>query len=105
LELCPRQPVGAHVIADANSPQTGDNLTMIRRNIEGAVQQAMSDTPVVLLNGARQTGKTTLAQAVAQISGAQYYALDGSATLAIAAGDPVGFIRNLSGPVVLDEIQ
>ncbi len=65
----------------------------------------MADTPVVLLNGARQTGKTTLAQAIAARSGARYYTLDDYATLALAAGDPAGFIRNLSGPVVIDEIQ
>jgi predicted AAA+ superfamily ATPase len=65
----------------------------------------MSDTPVVLLNGARQTGKTTLAQAIAQKSGAQYFTFDDAATLALAAGDPAGFIRNLTGRVVLDEIQ
>ena len=65
----------------------------------------MSDTPVVLLNGARQTGKTTLAQAVADRTGARYFTLDDAATLALAAGDPVGFIRNLKGPVVIDEIQ
>ena len=38
---------------------------MIRRHIEDSVRRAMADTPVVLLNGARQTGKTTLAQAMA----------------------------------------
>ena len=65
----------------------------------------MTDTPVVLLNGARQTGKTTLAQALAAGSGAQYFTFDDFATLALAAGDPSGFIRNLTGPVVLDEIQ
>ena len=65
----------------------------------------MTDTPVVLLNGARQTGKTTLAQALAAGSGAQYFTFDDLATLALAAGDPSGFIRNLTGPVVLDEIQ
>jgi len=70
-----------------------------------SVQVAMADTPVVLLNGARQTGKTTLAQALAAKTGAQYFTLDDSATLALAAGDPAGFIRNLDGPVVLDEIQ
>ena len=36
---------------------------MIRRNIQDSIQHALADTPVVLLNGARQTGKTTLAQA------------------------------------------
>ena len=30
----------------------------------------------------------------------QYFTLDDAATLGLAAGDPVGFIRNLSGPVV-----
>lgn len=65
----------------------------------------MSDTPVVLLNGARQTGKTTLAQAIADRTGAQYFTLDDAATLGLAAGDPNGFIRNLKGPVVIDEIQ
>ena len=78
---------------------------MLQRNIQGAIQRAMSDTPVVLLNGARQTGKTTLAQTMAAGSGAQYFTLDDSATLALAASDPSGFIRNLTGPVVLDEIQ
>jgi len=78
---------------------------MIRRTIEDSVRKALADTPVVLLNGARQTGKTTLAQAIAEKTGARYLTLDDSATLALACGDPAGFIRNLSGRVVLDEIQ
>ncbi len=78
---------------------------MIRRNIEARLRRAMTDTSVLLLNGARQTGKTTLAQALAAGSASQYFTLDDSATFALAAGDPSGFIRNLSGPVVLDEIQ
>ena len=78
---------------------------MLQRNIEESVRRAMSDTPVVLLNGARQTGKTTLVQAMAQKVGAHYFTLDDSATLALAAGDPVGFIRNLSAPAAIDEIQ
>ena len=40
---------------------------MIQRNIQDFVQRAMADTPVVLLNGARQTGKTTLAQELATV--------------------------------------
>ena len=78
---------------------------MIRRTIQDTVRRAMSDTPVVLLNGARQTGKTTLAQELATAPGVQYFTLDDAATLALAAGDPSGFIRNLAGPVVIDEIQ
>ena len=78
---------------------------MVKRTIEHAVNSAMADTPVVLLNGARQTGKTTLARAMAEKTGAEYFTLDDAATLALAASDPVGFIRNLQSPVVLDEIQ
>jgi SpoVK/Ycf46/Vps4 family AAA+-type ATPase len=51
-------------LGPANSPPTGDYPTMIRRHIEDSVRRAMTDTPVVLLNGAPQTGKTTLAQAI-----------------------------------------
>ncbi len=78
---------------------------MIRRNIQNSVRRAMADTPVVLINGARQTGKTTLAQEMAAEPGFQYFTLDDAATLGLAAGDPSGFIRNLTGPVVIDEIQ
>lgn len=78
---------------------------MIRRTIQAAVRRAMADTPVVLLNGARQTGKTTLARELATAPGSRFFTLDDAATLALAAGDPSGFIRNLTGPVVIDEIQ
>ena len=78
---------------------------MIRRTIEETVRQALADTPVVLLNGARRTGKTTLAQAMAATMDAQYLTLDDAATLALAANDPTGFIRNLTGAIVLDEVQ
>ena len=93
------------MVALANSPQLGEYLSMIERTIEHAIHSAMADTPVVLLNGARQTGKTTLARTMAEKTGAEYFTLDDAATLALAASDPVGFIRNLQGPVVLDEIQ
>lgn len=62
--------------AFAKSPPTGDYFTMIRRHIEDSVRRAMTDTPVVLLNGARQTGKTTLAQSMATGASAQYFALE-----------------------------
>jgi predicted AAA+ superfamily ATPase len=89
----------------AYSPLLGEYLSMIKRAIVHAIHAAMADTPVVLLNGARQTGKTTLARTMAEKTGAEYFTLDDAATLALAASDPVGFIRNLQGPVVLDEIQ
>lgn len=78
---------------------------MIRRNIESALALALSDTPVVLINGARQTGKSTLVQAWATQANAQYLTLDDAATLSLATSDPSGFVRNVQKPIVIDEIQ
>ena len=77
---------------------------MIRRHIQNAVQLAMADTPVVLLNGARQTGKTTLVQAMAAGSETPYYTLDDYATLALASGDPAGFFDQLADILSLSEV-
>lgn len=37
---------------------------MYPRNIQNFAREALGDTPVLLLNGARQTGKSTLAQSL-----------------------------------------
>lgn len=73
------------------------------RQIGSLIAEAMGDTPVVLLAGPRQAGKTTL---VRQISGngARYLTLDDELTLISAREDPVGMIRSLDRAVI-DEIQ
>ena len=78
---------------------------MIRRNITRKLEDAWADTPVVLLIGARQTGKTTLAIDWAERHKARYETLDDAAALAIAAADPQGFIHRLALPAVIDEVQ
>lgn len=84
---------------------------MIRRNINSEVRAALADTPVVLINGARQTGKSTLAQQVAEEGfpesdqPARYITLDDATVLSAAQADPDGFVRSLKGPVILDEVQ
>lgn len=79
---------------------------MIQRHIATSLLDALADTPVVLLHGARQTGKSTLAQWIAaEKHPARYLTLDDAGVLAAARGDPAGFIGGLSGPVVLDEVQ
>jgi predicted AAA+ superfamily ATPase len=67
------------------------------------VQAAMADTPVVLLNGPRQSGKTTLARMQSD-DARTYRTLDDETTLAAAIADPTGFIRGLE-QVTIDEIQ
>ena len=61
---------------------------MLQRNIESCLRVALRDTPVVLLNGARQTGKTTLVRKMAGDLSAAYLTLDDATTLAAAASDP-----------------
>lgn len=75
------------------------------RHILPLVREALADTPVVVLNGARQTGKSTLAQGLAQELGYRYLTLDDRVVLAATREDPAGFVAGLAGPVVLDEVQ
>lgn len=76
---------------------------MYPRNIHTFASEALADSPVVLINGARQTGKSTLAQSL-QPDG-RYLTLDDPAVLAAAHADPFGFIAGLDGAVCLDEVQ
>lgn len=69
------------------------------------MHDALTDTPVVLLNGARQTGKTTLVQKIASELSLRYVTLDDATILSAAADDPQGFIRGLGQRVVIDEVQ
>ncbi|HSC28014.1 MAG TPA: ATP-binding protein [Vicinamibacterales bacterium] len=82
-----------------------DNSGLFGRHIQPALEAALADTPVVLLVGPRQVGKTTLCRLLADRQGGRLLSLDDAATLAAASGDPAGFITALDGPVVIDEIQ
>jgi len=65
---------------------------------------ALGDRPVVLLHGARQTGKSTLVQTLGSDS-AQYRTLDDAQTLAAATLDPRGFLDSSGGTLIIDEVQ
>ncbi len=76
---------------------------IVPRLLSRPIQDALEDTPAVLLTGARQTGKSTLAQQLVGRAGT-YRTLDDTVTLAAALEDPVGFL-DVRGPLVIDEIQ
>lgn len=79
---------------------------MKERNITLALLEALADTPVVFVAGARQTGKSTLARHLADHDHpARYVTLDDLTVLAAAQRDPEGFLDGLVGNVVLDEVQ
>ena len=79
---------------------------MYKRFLSESIQSGLSDTPVVFIRGARQTGKTTLArEIISSEHNAGYITLDSSAVLSAASTDPTGFISGLKKPVVIDEVQ
>ena len=73
------------------------------RWIEPRIVEALQDTPVVLLAGPRQSGKTTLVRQMAA-QDMRYLTMDDELTLLSARKDPVGLIRSLDRAVI-DEIQ
>jgi predicted AAA+ superfamily ATPase len=79
---------------------------MIHRHITPHLLQALTDTPVVLINGARQTGKSTLVKSLElPQKDHQYLTFDDPGILAAAKRDPNGFIAGLDRWVTLDEVQ
>ena len=105
---------------------------MYDRKIARRLEQARADTPVVLLSGPRQVGKSTLARRAAQTalgahitlaspnprpSGAaspatsatisRYFTLDDATTFAAASEDPQGWLQNYRSQdwTVIDEVQ
>lgn len=79
---------------------------MKRRNLTPQILSALRDTPVVYLQGPRQSGKSTLVQALRdEEHDAEYLTLDEAATLAAAHNDPDGFVTGLPERVILDEVQ
>lgn len=93
---------------------------MFTRNSLLELQNALQDSPIVLLNGARQVGKSTLAETLAQSESAdkpikkskgplwgpaQYLTLDDQTTLTAAIFSPESFLQGLPDQVVIDEVQ
>ena len=79
---------------------------MIRRYLRDPVLNSLKHFPVVLLTGARQVGKSTLAQELIGRSWkASYLTLDDRVVLDGALRDPDGLISGTPTPVVLDEVQ
>lgn len=75
------------------------------RLVRARLREALADSPVVLLHGPRQCGKTTLARSIGEDDGRQYVTLDDVATLTAVKADPGGFVLDLDGAVTIDEVQ
>jgi len=77
--------------------------SLIQRVLASRISEALSDTPVVLVTGPRQAGKTTLARQLATPQ-MRYLTLDDKLTLLSAKNDPVGLVRDLD-TAIIDEVQ
>ena len=89
------------------------------RYAERRLSEALEDSPVVLIHGPRQCGKTTLAQmacapqhliwgndaAVPRGRDYSYISFDDDVARGGAAADPLGFVADLPEGVILDEVQ
>lgn len=78
---------------------------MLPRHITEDVVEALTDRPVVVVNGARQTGKSTLVQWICAQRSIPYYTLDDLTVLSAVKHDPGGFLASIDGPLAIDEVQ
>lgn len=76
---------------------------MYPRFVKERIDEALSDTRVVLISGPRQSGKTTLAMDIAG-DNIPFLTLDDANVLRSAVDDPIGFVRGLDRAVI-DEVQ
>src|SRR5690606_8856482 len=80
---------------------------MYNRFISRSIAEGLEDTPVILITGARQTGKSTLCRQLIEegIFKGQSVTMDDPATLTAASVDPLGFLESLDKHVIIDEVQ
>ena len=52
------------------------SVELLHRNTESLGNQLLDHFPITVIQGARQVGKSTLAQILGKQRGAQYYSLD-----------------------------
>ena len=74
---------------------------MKKRSLDSILKTALNTFPVVLLNGARQVGKSTLALEKFK----NYLTFDDGELRLYAKENPESFLKNLDLPICLDEIQ
>ena len=76
-----------------------------RRRLLNRVEQCLSESPVTVLLGARQTGKTTIARVITdRREGVHFYDLERPADRA-ALSTPEQTLSSLTGLVIIDEVQ
>lgn len=78
---------------------------LIERHMLEQLREVAEYTRVVLINGPRQAGKTTLLQQLHAELGGWLRSLDVDVERASARADPEGYIMSAPRPTFLDEVQ
>jgi uncharacterized protein len=85
-------------------------MKYLHRHITHRIQLALKSSPIVLINGARQTGKSTLVRNIIKTIGsnkksATYISFDKPTEMAAAVAAPEAFLTNYGLPLIIDEVQ
>jgi hypothetical protein len=76
------------------------------RRLSEKILFSLENSPVVFLNGPRQSGKTTLARELARRDyPAEYVSFDNVTHMEAAYANPESFLRQRKGSVIIDEVQ
>jgi predicted AAA+ superfamily ATPase len=82
-----------------------DVVPDLERTLRTAVEKASASFRVVLLNGQRQVGKSTLLKNMAEGTGRSCVSLDSLTFRKLAREDPELFLQQNPPPVLIDEVQ
>ena len=83
----------------------GHPLEMRHRFARDLVEETIADTPITVIQGARQVGKSTLAREIVKDRPATFLSLDAAAVYEAARADPDTFVRQTKDLLVIDEVQ
>ncbi len=93
------------VSASIGGVSSDSTRNLLPRRATAIAADSLQDFRVLVIHGARQVGKTTLAQALGATINARYVSLDSDDDRAFAALDGRTFLDALGKPLIIDEIQ
>ena len=76
-----------------------------KRHALRLVEETLVDTPITVVQGARQVGKSTLVRQVLGERDVRVLSLDSAPVYNAAKADPGAFVRQGDGRLVIDEVQ
>jgi uncharacterized protein len=81
------------------------HIHLVARQLKPVLEELMEDLRVVVVNGPRQAGKTTLLRQLHSARGGRFYTLDQPEIFQFVRDDPTGFITDTPRPTFIDEVQ